>query len=80
MQRKRIELANSYRVKRPDGEEDIVDVYQTYISAASMENPSAEIAGLKSAKLRNGRSVNHIDEFTFEDIFPKEKLVIIEEL
>ena len=80
MQTKRVKLEKSYRVRRPNGQEDIVDVYQTYISAASIDNPNGEIAGLKSAKLRNGRSVNHVNETTFKDIFPEEELVVIEEL
>lgn len=80
MPRKRTELVKSYRVRRPSGDEDIVDVYQTYISAASMDDPHAEILGLKSAKLRNGRSVNHVNETTFKDLFPEEELIVIEEL
>ncbi len=80
MQTTRTVLVKSFRVKRPSGQKDIVDVYQTYISAASMSNPNAELPGPKSAKLRNGRSVNHVNETTFKDIFPEEELVVIEEI
>ena len=77
---KRTELANSYRVRRPNGQEEIVDVYQGYISAATQDDPHAEMAGMKSAKLRNGGSVNFIDATTFKDLFPAEELKVIEEL
>lgn len=77
---KRIEHLEAYRVRRPNGQTDIVDVYQKVICAASMDNPNAEIAGQKSAKLRGKHSVNFNGDDGFRDIFPEEDLKIIDRL
>lgn len=77
---KRTEVIRSCLVERPNGETEIVDVYQDFIDASSMDNPNAELAGMKRCQLRTGRSVNFINEDTFEDIFPKERLEVLKEL
>ena len=64
----------SFLVQRPNGKTEIVDMYQNFIDTSTFDGPS-EAAGMKSLRLRNsGQAVNRIDENTFEDIFPKERL------
>jgi len=80
MTMKRTEVIRSCLVERPNGETAIIDVFQDIIDAGSLDNPHAELAGMKKCQLRDGHNVNFISEDTFEDIFPKERLKVLKEL
>jgi hypothetical protein len=55
-----------FLAKSESGEEYIIIEYQEYVSAATMGNPHAEVAGLRSYFTSTGLHVNYIDSETFK--------------
>lgn len=57
-----------FRARTESGKEYIIIQYQEFISAATFDNPHAEIPGLKRLSTSDGFSVNYIDPTTFKII------------
>lgn len=63
---KREIVIGRFQVKADSGKEYTIMEYQAFISAASLDNPRAEIAGLKRLATSTGLDVNYIDPKTFK--------------
>lgn len=55
-----------FLVKTDTGKEYTIVQYQEYISAASFDDPQAEVEGLKRLSTSTGLDVNYIDSKTFK--------------
>jgi hypothetical protein len=57
---------NRFLVKADNGKKYTIVQYQEYVSAATLSDPHAEVAGLKSLFTSTGLHVNCIDPKTFK--------------
>lgn len=65
---KRIDTIERFPATDPDGNTYQIIVRQEIIGAASLDDPHAEVPGMKSVYLSDGSRVNRIDANTFEII------------
>ena len=55
---KRTELVDQFTARADNGDEFLIYVYQHYNDAGTLQNPNAEMPGLKELMTSDGRHVN----------------------